>query len=109
MSPLLLVAKALLLAVGRHPMINSSWDEGAQEIVVKHYVNLGIAAATGRGLIVPNIKDAHTLSLPGPGRRARPAHRHRPGGQGPAGRPGRRDDHDHQRRACSGWTPGPPS
>jgi 2-oxoisovalerate dehydrogenase E2 component (dihydrolipoyl transacylase) len=64
-SPLLLVAKALLLAVGRHPMINSSWDEGAQEIVVKHYVNLGIAAATERGLIVPNIKDAHALSLPG--------------------------------------------
>jgi 2-oxoisovalerate dehydrogenase E2 component (dihydrolipoyl transacylase) len=64
-SPLLLVAKALLVAVGRHPMINSSWDEGAQEIVVKHYVNLGIAAATGRGLIVPNIKDAHALSLPG--------------------------------------------
>jgi pyruvate dehydrogenase E2 component (dihydrolipoamide acetyltransferase) len=64
-SPLLLVAKALLVAAGRHPMINSSWDEGAQEIVVKHYVNLGIAAATERGLIVPNIKDAHALSLPG--------------------------------------------
>jgi 2-oxoisovalerate dehydrogenase E2 component (dihydrolipoyl transacylase) len=64
-SPLLLVAKALLLAVGRHPMMNSSWDEDAQEIVVKHYVNLGIAAATERGLIVPNIKDAHALSLPG--------------------------------------------
>ena len=64
-SPLLLVAKAMLVAVGRHPMINSSWDEGAQEIVVKHYVNLGIAAATGRGLLVPNVKDAHTLSLPG--------------------------------------------
>ena len=64
-SPLLLVAKALLVAVGRHPMINSSWDEAAQEIVVKRYVNLGIAAATERGLIVPNIKDAHALSLPG--------------------------------------------
>jgi pyruvate dehydrogenase E2 component (dihydrolipoamide acetyltransferase) len=64
-SPLLLVAKALLLAVARHPMINSSWDDDAQEIVVKHYVNLGIAAATERGLIVPNIKDAHALSLPG--------------------------------------------
>ena len=64
-SPLLMVAKALLLAVARHPMINSSWDEDAQEIVVKHYVNLGIAAATERGLIVPNIKEAHTLSLPG--------------------------------------------
>jgi 2-oxoisovalerate dehydrogenase E2 component (dihydrolipoyl transacylase) len=64
-SPLLLAAKALLLAVARHPMVNSSWDEAAQEIVVKHYVNLGIAAATGRGLLVPNIKNAHTLSLPG--------------------------------------------
>jgi pyruvate dehydrogenase E2 component (dihydrolipoamide acetyltransferase) len=63
-SPLLLVAKALMLAVARHPMINSSWDEQAQEIVVKHYVNLGIAAATDRGLLVPNIKNAHTLSLP---------------------------------------------
>ncbi len=63
-SPLLLVARALLLAVARHPMINSSWDEAAQEIVVKHYVNLGIAAATSRGLLVPNIKDAQDLSLP---------------------------------------------
>ena len=62
-SPLLFVAKALLLAVRRHPMINSSWDEQAQEIVVKQYVNLGIAAATPRGLIVPNIKDAGRLSL----------------------------------------------
>ena len=64
-SPLLLVAKALMLAVARHPMINSSWDEAAQEIVAKHYVNLGIAAATDRGLLVPNIKNAHALSLPG--------------------------------------------
>ncbi|MEW9528630.1 dihydrolipoamide acetyltransferase family protein [Microbispora sp. NPDC049125] len=62
-SPLLLVAKALLTAVRRHPMANASWT--GEEIVVKHYVNLGIAAATERGLIVPNIKDAHTLSLPG--------------------------------------------
>ena len=63
-TPLLLVAKALLVAVRRNPMINSSWDEAAQEIVLKHYVNLGIAAATPRGLIVPNIKDADQLSLP---------------------------------------------
>jgi 2-oxoisovalerate dehydrogenase E2 component (dihydrolipoyl transacylase) len=62
-SPLLFVAKALLLAVRRHPMINSSWDDHAQEIVVKEYVNLGIAAATPRGLIVPNIKDAGRLPL----------------------------------------------
>jgi pyruvate dehydrogenase E2 component (dihydrolipoamide acetyltransferase) len=63
-SPLLLVAKALLVAAARHPMVNSSWDEEAQEIVVRHYVNLGIAAATDRGLVVPNVKDAHLLSLP---------------------------------------------
>ncbi len=62
-SPLLIVAKALLLAVQRNPMTNSSWDEPAQEIVVKDYVNLGIAAATPRGLIVPNIKDAGRLRL----------------------------------------------
>ncbi len=63
-SPLLFVAKALLLAVSRHPQINSSWDEPAQEIVVKNYVHLGIAAATPRGLLVPNIKDADQLPLP---------------------------------------------
>jgi 2-oxoisovalerate dehydrogenase E2 component (dihydrolipoyl transacylase) len=63
-SPLLLVARALLVAVARHPMVNSSWDEESQEIVVKDYVNLGIAAATPRGLVVPNIKDADRLSLP---------------------------------------------
>ncbi|SCG56364.1 dihydrolipoamide acetyltransferase family protein [Micromonospora humi] len=60
-SPLLLVAKAVLLAVERHPMVNSTW--AGDEIVVKEYVNLGIAAATERGLIVPNIKDAGRLSL----------------------------------------------
>jgi pyruvate dehydrogenase E2 component (dihydrolipoamide acetyltransferase) len=63
-SPLLFVAKALLLAVRRNPMINSSWDEAAQEIVVKDYVNLGIAAATPRGLVVPNVKGADRMSLP---------------------------------------------
>ena len=62
-SPLLFVAKALLLAVARNPQINSSWDEQAQEIVVKDYVHLGIAAATPRGLLVPNVKDADQLSL----------------------------------------------
>jgi 2-oxoisovalerate dehydrogenase E2 component (dihydrolipoyl transacylase) len=64
-SPLVLVARALMVAVARHPMINSTWDEDSQEIVVRHYVNLGIAAATDRGLVVPNIRDAHALSLPG--------------------------------------------
>jgi len=62
-SPLLFVAKALLVAVRRNPMINSSWDEAAQEIVVKRRVNLGIAVAAERGLLVPNIKGAETLAL----------------------------------------------
>ncbi|WP_328600675.1 dihydrolipoamide acetyltransferase family protein [Actinomadura physcomitrii] len=65
-SPLLLVARALLTAVARHPMVNSTWADGPSgaEIVVKRYVNLGIAAATERGLIVPKIKDAQDMSLP---------------------------------------------
>ncbi|MGY1620108.1 dihydrolipoamide acetyltransferase family protein [Geodermatophilus sp. SYSU D00691] len=62
-SPLLFVAKAVLLAAQKHPMVNSSWDEQAQEIVVHGAVNLGIAAATPRGLVVPNVKDAGRLSL----------------------------------------------
>lgn len=63
-NPLLLVAKAFLLAIRRHPEINAAWDEANQEIVHKDYVNLGIAAATPRGLIVPNIKDAGRKTLP---------------------------------------------
>jgi pyruvate dehydrogenase E2 component (dihydrolipoamide acetyltransferase) len=62
-TPLTLVAKAVLVALANNPTLNSHWDEAAQEIVQYHYVNLGIAAATPRGLTVPNIKDAHTLSL----------------------------------------------
>ncbi|MFI6848645.1 dihydrolipoamide acetyltransferase family protein [Kitasatospora sp. NPDC050467] len=64
-SPLLLVAKALLTAIKRHPEINAQWDEAAQEIVIRGQVNLGIAAATPRGLIVPNIKDAGGKTLSG--------------------------------------------
>ncbi len=62
-SPLLIVAKATLLAMRRTPIINSWWDEAAQEIVFKEYVNLGIAAATPRGLQVPNVKGADRMSL----------------------------------------------
>jgi 2-oxoisovalerate dehydrogenase E2 component (dihydrolipoyl transacylase) len=57
------VATAMLQALQRHPELNSSWDEDAQEIVLKRYVNLGIAAATPRGLLVPNVKNAHELGL----------------------------------------------
>jgi pyruvate dehydrogenase E2 component (dihydrolipoamide acetyltransferase) len=56
-------AKAVCLALARHPGLNSKWDDEAGEIVEHHYVNLGIAAATGRGLVVPNIRDAQELSL----------------------------------------------
>ncbi|MEJ1107181.1 MULTISPECIES: dihydrolipoamide acetyltransferase family protein [unclassified Kribbella] len=63
-SPLLIVAKAVTLAARRTPIVNAAWDEQAQEIVYKGSMNLGIAAATPRGLIVPNIKNADSLTLP---------------------------------------------
>jgi pyruvate dehydrogenase E2 component (dihydrolipoamide acetyltransferase) len=63
-SPLLVVAKAVCLAVRRTPEVNATWDDAAQEVVLKSYVNLGIAAATPRGLVVPNVKGAEALSLP---------------------------------------------
>jgi 2-oxoisovalerate dehydrogenase E2 component (dihydrolipoyl transacylase) len=62
-SPLLIAAKAVCLALGRTPELNSFWDEPAQQIVLKSSINLGIATATPRGLIVPNIKGAESLSL----------------------------------------------
>ena len=60
-SPLLVMAKAMIWAVQRNPTVNSTWTDS--EIIVHHFVNFGVAAATPRGLIVPNIKEAHTLSL----------------------------------------------
>lgn len=60
-SPLLLVAKAVMWAIRRNPTVNATWTD--TEYTIKHYVNLGIAAATPRGLIVPNIKDAQELSM----------------------------------------------
>jgi pyruvate dehydrogenase E2 component (dihydrolipoamide acetyltransferase) len=62
-TPLAVVAKALCVAVRQFPLMNSSWDEDAGEIVVKGYVNLGIATDTPTGLLVPNIKDADTLGI----------------------------------------------
>ncbi len=62
-SPLLLVARACILAARRTPEVNATWDEAAAEVVFKSYVNLGIAAATPRGLVVPNVKDADQLSM----------------------------------------------
>ncbi|RYY45219.1 MAG: 2-oxo acid dehydrogenase subunit E2, partial [Actinomycetales bacterium] len=62
-SPTLVVAKAVCLALARTPELNASWDEQAQEIVLKGSVNLGVAAATDRGLVVPNIPGADRMSL----------------------------------------------
>lgn len=67
-SPLLILAKAVIWAAARNPSVNASWVEsadgsGGAEIQVKHFMNLGIAAATPRGLMVPNIKNAQDLSL----------------------------------------------
>ncbi|PNH86666.1 dihydrolipoamide acetyltransferase family protein [Arthrobacter sp. AFG20] len=63
LTPLTLVARAVLIALRRNPGLNAKWDEANQEIVQFNYVNLGIAAATPRGLTVPNIKDADRLAL----------------------------------------------
>lgn len=63
LSPLTLLARAMCLASKRTPAINSFWDEKSQEVVTKNYVNLGIATATERGLLVPNIKDADQLTF----------------------------------------------
>jgi pyruvate dehydrogenase E2 component (dihydrolipoamide acetyltransferase) len=60
-SPLLILAKAIIWAVRRNPTVNSTWTD--KEIIVHHFVNLGIAAATPRGLIVPNVKEAQSMSL----------------------------------------------
>jgi 2-oxoisovalerate dehydrogenase E2 component (dihydrolipoyl transacylase) len=62
-SPLLVLSRAVMLAMKRTPEINSWWDDAAQEVVYKSYVNLGIAAATPRGLVVPNVKEAQDLTL----------------------------------------------
>ncbi|MET1016959.1 MAG: dihydrolipoamide acetyltransferase family protein [Leifsonia flava] len=60
-SPLLIMAKAMIWAVRRNPTVNATWTD--EEIIVRHYVNFGVAAATPRGLIVPNIKEAQSMSL----------------------------------------------
>lgn len=60
---LALIARAFVIALRAHPELNSRWDEANQEIVQFGYVNLGIAAATDRGLVVPNIRNAHAMTL----------------------------------------------
>ncbi len=62
-SPLLILARACIVAMRRTPAINSVWNEDSGQVIFKRYVNLGLAAATPRGLVVPNIKDAQDLTL----------------------------------------------
>ncbi len=63
LTPLAIIARALCVALRRFPLMNSSWDEAAGEIVVKGWVNLGIATDTPTGLLVPNVKDADLLGV----------------------------------------------
>ncbi len=96
-TPLAIVARAVVLALPEHPSLNSSWDDVSDEVVTKRYVNLGIAVAGPRGLVVPNIKDAQDLTLRGltsalgnlTATARRPVH---------GRRPARGDHHRHQRR-----------
>jgi 2-oxoisovalerate dehydrogenase E2 component (dihydrolipoyl transacylase) len=64
-TALAIVARAVVLTLPEHPSLNSSWDDTSDEVITKRYVNLGIAVAGPRGLVVPNIKDAHDLTLRG--------------------------------------------
>ena len=63
LSPLTVAALAFCDAARHFPGINSYFDTAAGEVVVRRYVNLGIAADTPRGLIVPNMKGADRLDL----------------------------------------------
>jgi 2-oxoisovalerate dehydrogenase E2 component (dihydrolipoyl transacylase) len=62
-SLLAVVSRAVCLTLASHPELNSRWEQESQQIVQYGYVNLGIAAATERGLVVPNVKDAASLGL----------------------------------------------
>jgi 2-oxoisovalerate dehydrogenase E2 component (dihydrolipoyl transacylase) len=61
-TPFALILRAVVLAIRRFPTLNASIDREAGEIRLHEHVNLGFAADTDRGLVVPNIKDANTLS-----------------------------------------------
>jgi pyruvate dehydrogenase E2 component (dihydrolipoamide acetyltransferase) len=63
LTPLAFIARAVVAALKKHPTLNSALDESTNELVVRKYINLGIAAATDAGLMVPVIKDAHNKSI----------------------------------------------
>lgn len=57
------VVKALVSALKQYPVINASIDDDSDEIVYKHYYNVGIAADTDKGLLVPVVRDADKKSI----------------------------------------------
>ncbi len=97
-SPLLIVARAVCLALRRTPELNSFWDGPAQQIVLKSSINLGIATATPRGLLVPNIKGAEVAQPARAGRCPAGSRVSGARGQDSACGPGGRHVHDHQHR-----------
>lgn len=68
LTPMTLAARACVLCMERTPEVNACWDEAAATVVQQNYVNLGFAAATPRGLMVPNVKDAQAMDLRALGR-----------------------------------------
>lgn len=65
LSPLTLLARAMCLAARRTPEVTASWDAEAGEIELRRYVDLAVATATPRGLLVPVVRDADSLDLAG--------------------------------------------
>ena len=63
MTPLPYFIEALVKAVRAYPLMNSSWDESRDEIVVKQPINVGIAVNTSQGLLVPVLRGADRLDL----------------------------------------------
>ena len=62
-SPLAFFVKAVAKLLEEFPLMNASLDENTENVVLKNYINVGIAIDTPKGLIVPNIKDANKLSI----------------------------------------------
>jgi 2-oxoisovalerate dehydrogenase E2 component (dihydrolipoyl transacylase) len=62
-SPLAVVVRALVEVVGRHPLLNASFDQQASEIVVHRPVHVGVATDTERGLMVPVVRDAASKGI----------------------------------------------
>ena len=65
LSPLPLIARAVCMVLPRHPVMNSQIDTDAGTATYHRHINLGLAVDTDRGLLVPNIKDAQELNVPG--------------------------------------------